>query len=112
MAYNTSVHASTGYTPFYLMFGREARLPTDIAYGTKTPLRTTTGDYVAQMKGSLEDASANVRMRFNKSHSMQSEINNKKVHGKPYATGDLVWLHNPPWRVKKTLPPLDWTISN
>ena len=29
-AYRTSRQASTKYTPFYLMYGREARLPIDI----------------------------------------------------------------------------------
>ena len=33
-SYNFSIHSSTGFTPFFLTFGSEARLPPDIVFGS------------------------------------------------------------------------------
>ena len=54
MAYNTSVHTSTGYTPFFLMFGRQARLSIDLVYGTKVE-QTPVSEYATMTKHALEE---------------------------------------------------------
>lgn len=95
MAYNSSVQPSTGYTPFFLMFGRQARLPIDLMYGTPQDSVESTSDYAATLKTSLEQAYSKCRNKFNLTQERQKELYDEHIHGKPYQVGDLVWLHSP-----------------
>ena len=94
MAYNTSIHASTGYTPFFLMFGRQARLPIDLVYGTGAGQARVT-EYASSTKHALKEAYCNVREKLSAAHYHQKVHYDKKVHGRPFAVGDLVWLFSP-----------------
>ena len=95
MAYNTSVHSSTGFTPFYLMFGRQAKLPIDIVYGNPFPESISIGQYVTDLRKSFQEAYQNVRARTNAVTQRQKELYDRKAHGDMFEAGDLVWLHNP-----------------
>ena len=90
MAYNTSVHASNGYTPFFLMFGRQAWLLIDLVYGTKVE-QTPVSEYdAATTKHALEEAYCLVRKKLDAAHCLQKTHYDKKVHGRSFAVGDLV----------------------
>ena len=89
------VHASTGYTPFYLMHGYKARLPVDILCGTPQQDNITHSEYVAKLQKRLEQVFANVREKTGQSQLRQKAYYDKKVHGERFNTGDLVWLWNP-----------------
>eukprot|EP00731_Ephydatia_muelleri_P017953 Em0010g1051a len=94
LAYNSSVHSSTGFTPFFLMFGRQAKLQIDLMYGTNQMEPNTTSEYARCLKDALQEAYALVRERCQAEHKRQKELYDQKVHGKPFSPGELVWLHS------------------
>ena len=96
MAYNTSVQCSIGYTPFYLMFGRQSHIPVDIMYDTAntTASPQTPGEYATALQSHLKTAFEIVQNRLSEAHQRQKDFYNRKVHGEPHKPGDLVWLHS------------------
>ena len=95
MAYNTSVHATTGFTPFYLMFGRQARIPVDLMYDTAQPENVSYGEYATKLQELLTKAYKLARELLAEKQERQTELYNKKIHGEQHEVGILVWLLNP-----------------
>ena len=128
MAYNTSVQSTTGYTPFYLMFGRQAKLPVDLMYGTDRPLEMSPDGYAAELRKTLTEAYDRVRESMGTQLGRQKEFYDQKVHGQPFKDNDRVWLHSPavprrksrklhhpwsgPWQVVKRLSDATYRIQN
>ena len=96
MAYNTSVQATTGYSPLYLMFGRQVKMPIDITLGISDPesASSTPASYTSALRTNLTSAYENVRNKMGLQLDRQKELYDEKTHGEPFHVGQLVWLHS------------------
>ena len=70
-AYNTSIRPTTGFSPFFLMFGRQTRMPADIMLGTSTSTSATLPKYVTNLCTSLESAYKDVREHMGHKQELQ-----------------------------------------
>ena len=95
LAYNSSVHSATGFSPFFLMFRREAKLPVDLMYGSNRMEKKPVAEYAWCLKDGLQSAYALVREHCKAEHRRQKDIYDERVYGKAFCPGDLVWLHSP-----------------
>jgi hypothetical protein len=90
LAFNNSVHASTGFTPFYLNSGREVQLPLDHAVagllvGSKNPEATAR---VARLAADLERA----RRHIAAAQQRQAHYADQHRREVTFAVGDRVLL--------------------
>ena len=96
MAYRSSVHESTGFTPQYLLFGHENSLPLDLMY--RPPPSTTqidVHDWVLQKEEAFRQAYGFVRRNATAQQRRHKSLYNKRVHGPTYKEGEHVLLHYP-----------------
>uniref|UniRef100_A0A3B1JJS8 Gypsy retrotransposon integrase-like protein 1 n=1 Tax=Astyanax mexicanus TaxID=7994 RepID=A0A3B1JJS8_ASTMX len=65
-AYNTTVHQSTGHSPYELMFGRKPQLPIDALLGTvaEEMVEGTVGDWVQEQQEFLQFAYASAERQL------------------------------------------------
>ena len=67
---------TTGQSPFYLMFGRQPRLPIDLAFGTATDNTTkhkSMTEYIKQMKDRLKKSYDIAQKATQKSQERQKD---------------------------------------
>lgn len=115
MGYNTSVHSSTGFTPFYLMFGQQAKLSIDIVYGNPFPESVSIGRFVTDLRKSFQEAYPNVWAKAHAMTQRQKELYDRKAHGDMFESWRLGAAPQPssaPMPLKETTLPPDWPIHS
>lgn len=83
--------SSTGQTPFYLMFGREPRLPIDLAFKTNPyEDKQTMTHYIEKLKERLETSYNLAQQNVKQSQERQKDFYDRKVRGATLKTGDRI----------------------
>ena len=95
MAYRSSVHASTQYTPFYLLFGHEVRLPVDVMFGRQPNHKPEVSDYVRNLRDTLEEVHEHAREHLRAAQKRQKDHYDQRIAGEQIEVGDRVFLHDP-----------------
>ncbi|MCP3663135.1 MAG: DDE-type integrase/transposase/recombinase, partial [Gammaproteobacteria bacterium] len=95
-AYRTSPQASTNETPYFLMYGRDARLPLDAAYQAyRGKYEITPEDYARECTLKVTEAQQLARLNIEKAQERQRRNYDKRTCAKNWAVGDVVYKHNP-----------------
>ena len=91
-SYNCCKHSSTGFSPYYLLFGRCPRLAVDIFLGRPEPKGSNST--ASKIRANLEAAYKIASRAADTARARQSKDYNRKVRGNIIEIGDLVLVKN------------------
>uniref|UniRef100_A0A7M5XFT0 Reverse transcriptase n=1 Tax=Clytia hemisphaerica TaxID=252671 RepID=A0A7M5XFT0_9CNID len=127
-AYRTSVNESRKESPYYLMFGREATLPSDLQFNPGKKLSPQVEDHRARIVGQVQMAQRIANENLKKAQRKNKHYYDQNVKGKEFKVGDEVWLHNKarqkglspklmakwigPFRITKKLSEVNYELSD
>ena len=103
-AYNTSRQESTGKTPFFLLYGREATLPQDLEFSAKSnPLQIKgVSDQPEAITTKLLEARKIVHQKLHQIHLRQKARYDEQRREAQYAENDLVLVYKPFRKIGKS----------
>ena len=91
-AYNCTRCESTGYSPYYLMFGRVPRIPVDIEYGITQPqlMEKSQQNYARKLRAKLNWAFKVAKETSDREALCQKQYYDRKMRCQKLEPGDLV----------------------
>ena len=94
LAYNITCSTVTGYSPYYLLFGRRSRIPVDYLFPTlhDSPHQTKMEVSVAAMQKRLKEAFAVARHLTSKEAAKQCRYYDRKAEAVALQPGDVVMV--------------------
>ena len=99
-AYNCTRNTATGFSPYYLLFGREPRLPVDVEFGLQRGgQRGSPGksNYISQLRRRLTFAHRKARHMAQRQQAKCRELYDMKCRGAALDVGDLVLVKQTAW---------------
>ena len=95
-AYNAAVHDSTGFAPYYLMFGRHPRLAIDAFLGlpSNNPIAKSKQDYNDKLKEQLHTAYDKASKEAKHAGAKYKKYYDKKIRYAVLQPGDRVLIQN------------------
>ncbi len=98
-AHNVTVNKATGYSPYYLMFGRSARLPVDDIFGIDASegdvkMRKSWKQYAEDWQDSMNQAFEIARKHCIASNEQNKKNYDKRVKGADIEVGERVLYRN------------------
>ena len=95
-AYRVAVQESTQDSPYFLLYGRDARTPTETALSQpRTPYQVDLSDYKTELLANLSEAWALAHSHIDRAQEKQKQQYDRKSKEIRWKEGDRVMVHMP-----------------
>ena len=91
MAYRSTLHESTGFTPNFIMYGGKLSMPVDVMLSLPHGEKYTIGQYGQKLQEQLQFAYEMARVVLNKTAEKQTQLYNQSTFEESMIADDVVW---------------------